>query len=177
MQFNLTTKRLLLAPLQMEHAENFYAYRSDSITNKYQGWIPYALEDAKYFIKNKVAKKLNLKETWYQLVILKKENHDVIGDLGIHFLSKETTCEIGCTIAKSEQRKGYASEALKATIDFLFTDLNKEIIYAYTHPENLASQKMLIQLGFNSTCSNKDDDDLLFTIDYRDWQKNCKSKK
>ena len=51
--------RLQLVKLELNHVKDFYKYRSDAETNKYQGWIPYALEDCSHFIKNKIATTIN----------------------------------------------------------------------------------------------------------------------
>ena len=41
----LETERLLLRPMCIGDAEAVFAYRSDAVTNRYQGWIPRTLGD------------------------------------------------------------------------------------------------------------------------------------
>ena len=174
----LHTKRLKLEKLEMKHAESFYSYRSDAETNKYQGWIPYALEDCKHFIKNRVAKEFNTEGTWFQFAILHKESNELIGDLGVHFLEgDEHQVEIGCTIAKKYHGKGYANEALSKLIDNLFRDLKKHRITASIDPNNLASAKMVEKLGFRKEAHFKESilmngtwvDDVIYAILQKEW--------
>lgn len=95
---NLTTKRLVLRPAKVEDAEAIFNYRSNSVTNKYQGWIPKNRTDVNHFLAN-ISKENNSTDTWFQFDIIDIEKSTIIGDLGIHFLDEEQA-EIGCTLAK-----------------------------------------------------------------------------
>lgn len=109
----IETSRLIIKPISIEDKNAVFEYRSDAETNKYQGWIPKTIDDVVIFI-NKTAKQINLPETWFQLVIQEKETLKIIGDIGIHFFGKENKqVEIGCTLHKKFQHKGYATESLK----------------------------------------------------------------
>jgi len=170
--------RLQLVKLELNHVKDFYKYRSDAETNKYQGWIPYALEDCSHFIKNKIATQINTPNTWYQLAILKNDTSELIGDVGIHFLEDEHQVEIGCTLNKEHHGMGYAQEALTGVISFLFNDLNKHRITASVDPDNLASIKMVKKLGFRKEAHFKESlnidgtwvDDVIFAILNREWK-------
>lgn len=177
----LHTKRLLLEKLEMKHAESFYSYRSDAETNKYQGWIPYALEDCKHFIKNRIAEQMNTEGTWFQFAILHKETNELIGDLGIHFLPGDNhQAEIGCTISKKYHGNGYATEALSQVIDHLFRELKKHRITASIDPNNLASAKLVEKLGFRKEAHFKESillngtwiDDVIYAILKKEWGSN-----
>ena len=176
----LNTERLIIQPLELKHAEAFYNYRSDAETNKLQGWIPYALEDCLDFIKNKVAKEINIPKTWYQLVVIKKDNEEVIGDIGIFFLDpKGKEVEIGCTFAKQHHGNGYASESIREIIDYLFNELDKHCVTAFIEPENHASEKLLLRLGFKAVTYAKERiyedgkwfDDVIYTLQKKEWKK------
>lgn len=56
--------------------------------------------------------------------------------------------EIGCTLAKQEHGKGYATEALKLAMDFLFNELNKHRIIGSIDPQNIKSIGLVERLGF-----------------------------
>lgn len=146
---DLQSKRLHLHTISTEHAKEVFDYRSETKTNKYQGWIPENLDDVYDFITNKVSKTIDDVDSWYQLVIINKENNKLIGDIGIHFLDDDKKqVEIGCTLAKSQHGKGFACEALSEIIRFLFSDLNKHRITASVNPANLKSIAMFERLGF-----------------------------
>ncbi len=144
----IKTARLYLRPIGPNDTKALFMYRSDSVTNKYQGWIPKTIDEAKEFIA-KVSPTINIPGTWFQFVILHNESNTVIGDIGIHFSDTDNNkVEIGCTIDKSFQGKGYATEALKQVISFLFNDLNKDKIIASIDPRNIKSINLVEKTGF-----------------------------
>jgi len=175
----LNTQRLYLRPIQKSDAEPVFHYRSDSFTNKYQGWIPTTIDDVLDFIKNRVSSEIDIKDTWYQLVILIKESNELIGDVGLHFFDTENKqVEIGCTIAEKHQRLGYAAEAMNETIDFLFAKLNKHRIIASIDPRNISSIKLVEKLGLRPEAHFRESifingvwvDDLIYAILKKEWK-------
>ncbi|MBL1231487.1 MAG: GNAT family N-acetyltransferase [Vicingaceae bacterium] len=144
----IETSRLIIKPISIEDKNAVFEYRSDAETNKYQGWIPKTIDDVVIFI-NKTAKQINLPETWFQLVIQEKETLKIIGDIGIHFFGKENKqVEIGCTLHKKFQHKGYATESLKKVIEYLFNELEKHRIITSIDPENINSIELVKRIGF-----------------------------
>lgn len=175
----LETKRLIIRPIIPEDKIGIFEYRCDKETNKYQGWIPESLDDVETFI-GKISKQINEPETWFQFVIIEKESHKIIGDLGIHFLDRENKqAEIGCTLNKRFQNKGYATESLKRVIDYLFNDLTKHRIIASIDPENKNSIRLVERIGFRKEAhfveslliKGKWVDDLIYAILEKDWEK------
>lgn len=172
----LKSDRLVLQPVAVEDAKGIFAYRSDAITNKYQGWIPKTIQDVDDFL-NKVSNEINTPDTWFQFSIRSVENPEIIGDLGIHFIGTEQA-EIGCTLARKEHGKGYATEALRLAIDYLFNDLNKHRITGSIDPENTGSIRLLERLGFRKEAHFKESllingewvDDIVYGLLKREWQ-------
>jgi len=145
----LYTDRLILRSIHTDDSEAIYSYRSDAKVNKYQGWIPERIEDVYEFIQNRVEAKINIPETWHQLVVIEKSSNRIIGDIGLHFLDKEKKqVELGFTLDKNFQRKGFANEAIQEVIRYLFTELNKHRIITSIDPDNLPSIKLVERLGF-----------------------------
>ncbi len=175
---NIKTDRLLIRPIKIEDKELIFEYRSDSITNKYQGWIPNSINDVVEFIK-KSAPGVNIPDTWFQFVILQNETNTLIGDIGIHFLDMENKqAEIGCTLNKNFQGEGYATEALKGIIKYLFYDLQKHRIVTSIDPENISSIKLVERLGFRKEAhfveslflNGKWVDDIVYAILEKEWK-------
>src|SRR5690606_7851525 len=122
--------------LILSDKDALFAYRSDAETNKYQGWIPKGREEVEAFI-GRIPHQINRPETWFQLAIVEKETQQLIGDVGIHFMDKANLqAEVGCTIDKRYQNKGYATEALVRVLDYLFGELQKHRVTASIDPEN-----------------------------------------
>ncbi|MEA2106771.1 MAG: GNAT family N-acetyltransferase [Bacteroidota bacterium] len=172
------TDRLYIRPLSAEDKESVFKYRSDSETNKYQGWIPKKIEDVEVFF-GKVSNEINVPETWFQFVILDQETDILIGDIGIHFMDSENKqVEIGCTLNKDYQRKGYATESLKTIIDYLIHTLHKHRVIASIDPRNSNSIRLVKRLGFRKEAhfveslflNGKWQDDLVFALLAREWK-------
>ncbi len=153
-KIELRTERLVLRPVETNDAKAIYNYRSDSETNKYQGWIPKIIDDVDSFF-NKISPEIDIAGTWFQFVIVEIKNSKIIGDLGIHFIDDEQA-EIGCTLAKKHHGKGYATEALKSVMDYLFNKLNKHRIIGSIDPRNLKSIGLVEKLGFRKEAHFKD---------------------
>lgn len=173
----LETKRLLIRPISLDDIELIFEYRRDKEANKYQGWIPETLDDVEVFIE-KVSKKIDEPETWFQFVIIEKESQKLIGDLGVHFIGSENKqTEIGCTLDKHFQNKGYATEALNAVMDYLFNTLNKHRIIASIDSENKSSIRLVERIGFRKEAHFVESlfvngdwvDDLIYAILGKEW--------
>jgi RimJ/RimL family protein N-acetyltransferase len=174
----IITKRLLLRSIKLDNADAIFKYRSDPIINQYQEWIPKTIDDVFDFINNRVTQTFDIIDTWYQFVIIIKEKDELIGDIGIHFLdSEKKQVEIGCTLDKNYQGKGYATEALKEMINYLFNELNKHRIVGSIDPRNLKSIELVERLGFRKEAHFKESilihgewvDDLVYAILKDEW--------
>lgn len=172
----LDTQRLFLRPVEANDQHAIFAYRSDAEANKYQGWIPKTLKDVEIFF-SKLSPEFNVPDTWFQMAVIIKNNNEIIGDIGIHFFEKEQV-EIGYTIAKKHQGLGFASEAAKAVIDYLFSKLKKHRITASIDPENMASVALLEKLGFRKEAHFKESlylnkhwvDDVIYALLAKEWK-------
>jgi RimJ/RimL family protein N-acetyltransferase len=163
----IKTLRLLLRSISLDDAEAIFKYRSDLITNQYQGWIPKTINDVYDFIEKRVTSTIDIVDTWYQLVIIRKKDGELIGDIGIHFLDSD----------KNQHGKGYATEALKETINYLFNELNKRRIVTSIDPRNIKSIRLVERLGFRKEAHFKESifingewvDDLVYAILKDEW--------
>lgn len=174
----LRTERLTLRPITPTDADDILAYRSDTITNKYQGWIPETIEEVIDFINNKVSSTINIADSWFQFVIISSTDNLVIGDIGVHFIDEEGfQAEVGCTLRQDQQGKGYATESLGAVIDYLFQSLHKHRIVASIDPRNVSSIKMVERLHFRKEAHFKKSllikgewvDDIVYAILGEEW--------
>lgn len=174
----IETKRTVLRPIDSKDNKQIFGYRSDSETNKYQGWIPKTLSEVNEFI-SKNSDEINKPETWFQLVITDKTTNEIIGDIGIHFIDSDNfQSEIGCTLNKEYHGKGLATETLRATIDYLFNKLDKHRIVTSIDPKNINSIKLVERLGFRKEGHFKERllidgkwvDDIIYAILKSEWK-------
>ena len=108
------------------YARGFYPEMADRA--RVRAWIDWNLR--------------NYKEFGFGLWVLEiKESGRFIGDCGLTYqdLEGRQELEIGYHVAASERRKGYATEAARACLDFGFENTACENICSIVRPENTAS--------------------------------------
>ncbi len=81
-----------------------------------------------------------------QWFFIEKKDGAKIGYIA-HFKSKGCIA-IGYMLVLHERGKGYGGEAVQLMVDYLFLIKDTVRIQAETHPENIASQKVLEKAGF-----------------------------
>lgn len=174
----LETERLLVRPIQPPDAKAVFKYRSNKQVNQYQSFIPESVEEVDHFIAHKVSAQINVPGTWIQLVVIEKEQGQLIGDIGVHFHAWDALqSEIGYTFDCLYHGKGYATEALKQIINALFGPLGKERVTASVHPRNLPSIKLMERLGFRKEAflqksyfiHDSWEDELIYAMMKVDW--------
>jgi len=143
----IETDRLFIMTLSLQDKEVFLAYRSNPKVYQFQSWNPPSLQEVENFIRQNLTVIPNTPNTWLQLGVY-LHNGPLIGDIGLHFLEDGAQMEIGYTLAPEHQGQGYAFEAVKAAIDYLFLDLKKHRVTASVDPENQRSINLLKKLGF-----------------------------
>ena len=174
----LQTDRLVLKPLSIEDAGALFHYRSDERVFQYQSWQPTESTEAEQFIQEFSQGEFGAAQTWYQMGLYLKQSQELIGDIGLHFLEEQSQCvEIGFTVAPEFQRRGYAHEAVRGILTFLFDTLGKHRVTASTDPRNIASIALLEKLGLRKEahlreslhCRGEWVDDVVFAILQDEW--------
>jgi len=72
--------------------------------------------------------------------------------------------EIGFSMMPSSQGHGYATEMAKALVSNAFGDIRVQRVIAHTHPDNIASVKVLTKCGFRCTYRDQESGNDLFEI-------------
>lgn len=180
----INTQRLIIRIAIPEDAEAIYAYRSDIIENQYQGWFPNSVNEV-YDYLNGMPKSLDIADVCFQFAIISIHDKRLIGDMGIIFTGhNQLQTEVGCTLHKDFQGKGYATEALKAMVNYLFFHLNKHRIIASIDPRNSSSIRLIDRLGFRKEAHFKESyylrgewvDDIIYAMLSKEWKEKNKQK-
>lgn len=138
MQIVLETERLFLR--EMEHADfdALYAVLGDSDIMRH---YPYIFDEARVrrWIDVNLQRYRQLGFGLWAMCL--KESDAMIGDCGLTMqnIDGEIKPEIGYHVAKSFQRKGYASEAARACRDWAFENTAFDRIYSYMKADNAPS--------------------------------------
>ncbi|MBE1557179.1 GNAT family N-acetyltransferase [Sporosarcina limicola] len=80
---------------------------------------------------------------WGIWFVVNKNNNNIIGDIGFKGKPINNMVEIGYGITPSSQKSGYATEAVKAIIDWAFSFNQVEKIIAECLDDNIPSIKVL----------------------------------
>lgn len=143
----LVTDRLLIGPLSAADAEAMFAYRSDPEVGRYQGWMPATIDEVGAFIRENAKVAPGQRGSWMQLAIRLRDANTLVGDIGLHFTANREEAEFGVTVAPAQQGQGYATEAVKAALAYLFGPLAQHRVFASADPRNTASVRLLETIG------------------------------
>jgi aminoglycoside 6'-N-acetyltransferase len=122
-------------------------YRNQPDVARHQDWdVPYTVEMAGRLIDSQSGLDGPTDDQWVQMAV--ERGDVVIGDVavGVHDSGRQAT--IGYTIATDAQGHGYATEAVAAVLDALFTEAGIHRVVASIDPHNPASRRVLEKLGF-----------------------------
>ncbi len=148
-QFQINSSRLNIRNLTLSDLSDFIIYRSNPEVVKFQGFDIMTLEEAEEFIRSNSKKQFGTPGEWVQYAITNIETGKLVGDCAIKLDQHDNRlAEIGITIAPQEQRKGYAKEALKGILDFLFGLEDFHRVTEIVDAENTASIQLLKSVGF-----------------------------
>ncbi|MFN8631262.1 MAG: GNAT family N-acetyltransferase [Chloroflexota bacterium] len=147
----LMTPRLVIRRFAPSDAEALAAYRSDPEIARYQSWTPpYRREQAIDFIAWLAGQHPDTPGEWYQFAIATRERpEELIGDLACcPDADDPATVRIGFTMRREAQGKGYATEAVRALLGYLFEARGKHRVAADCDPRNAGSRALLERVGF-----------------------------
>ena len=145
----IETERLILRTFHEEDAADLYEYLKEPMVHCFACMKVDSVEEAKRAALERA------KEKEYYFAIVLKENGKVIGEIDAMpetaapdeknaVLDTFSPCWM---LHPDYHSKGYAFEAAKAFLDYLFYQKGARRIYAFTEDYNLPSQKLCQKLG------------------------------
>lgn len=134
----IITERLILRQFNEKDYDDLYEYLSQLRDDKFEGYPGITYENGREHLEYRVGSE-------EFIAIELKESHKVIGN--IYFGNRDFEAkEAGYIINKNYQRRGYASEALSAVMEYAFSK-GVHRIYAECDPRNTCSWKLLEKVG------------------------------
>ena len=135
-KIQLKTRRLLIRNFCEDDSNDLYEYLSDKETYKYEPGKPITPEAAKKLCIERS------KNNDFLAVLLKNK---LIGHIYFKQIKPYNlmTWEAGFIFNRNYQKKGYATESLKAVIEYGFSKMNIHRIIAHCNPKNVSSWKLL----------------------------------
>ena len=142
----IQTERLLLRPFQAEDVAAYYDYMSDPDVMKYTALLPLSWEEAKNRVESLAMKQANTSP--HAFVITLGESEKLIGNCRLARDNDEpTTGDMAYFLNRNYWGRGYATEAVRALIDYGFDRFDFKSIYAICVPENEASRRVMEKAG------------------------------
>ena len=139
----IETHSLLIRRFKDTDSVDLYEYLSKPEIYAFEPGQPISLSEAERFANERS------KGTDFYAVVLKK-NEKMIGHLFFKQIDPHVmmTWELGYIFNPTYHRKGYASEAARALVEYAFQNDKVHRIMARCDPKNPASWKLLEKIGF-----------------------------
>lgn len=144
----LETDRLILRRANLDDASAMFKnWGSDPKVSRYVTWETHkTVEDSLEYIKH-LCDGYNT-DNFYNWIVVEKSTDTPIGTIGVVDVStKHSTMEIGYCYGVKWWGNGYATEAFKRVIKFLFEEVEVETIYAEHLEANPASGRVMEKCG------------------------------
>jgi ribosomal-protein-alanine N-acetyltransferase len=150
----LETERLVLRDFLMEDAAGLAACRRDERFWRYYEPEDDVAENAREHVSMFIAWQSDQPRLFYQLAVVRKATQRLIGSCGIRQRpqvsygdSSAAEADIGYEIDASLWRQGYATEAVKAILEFGFGELKLHRVWSFCLAENEASWRVMERAG------------------------------
>jgi RimJ/RimL family protein N-acetyltransferase len=176
----LTGARIALRRFRAADLDVFAAYRSVASVARFQSWdAPYPRREAEVMIGQMMARDPDTAGEWFQFAVVLRSTGELIGDCAARPDADDPRqAEIGFTIAPEHQGRGYATDAARELLGYLFDQRGKHRVTASCDARNAASARVLERLGLRreghlreSTWAKGEwTDDLLYALLAREWR-------
>lgn len=145
----LESERLILRRFADSDLASFLTYRNDPEVARYQAWESCTEHEATAMIEELKSLQPGTPGEWFQFAIELKETATLIGDCALKVEHDGRQAEIGFTLSREHQGRGYALEAASRLLDYAFGDLGLHRVVAITNQENEPSLALLERLGMH----------------------------
>ena len=176
---DLETEDLILRKPRLRDAKDIFSYASDPEVARYVLWEPHrSVSETASFIRDLRARiRAGCPSSW---VVVLRGTGTVIGTVGFVWYSAENNAaELGYSFSREYWNHGYATQALRAVIDAVFSSLPLNRLEAQHDVRNPASGRVMQKCGLTQEgilrgrILNKGEyvDTALYSILRSDWEK------
>lgn len=155
MNLILETDRLILREFQLSDADAFFAMDSNPKVHQYL-WNKPVQKIEETFEVIELVRKQYIDNGIGRFAMISKETNEFIGWSGLKFNTemvnnKVNFYDIGYRLDEKFWKKGYASEASFAWLNYAFETMKIKILEAAAHSDNEASNRILQKIGMQMT--------------------------
>lgn len=163
----ITTQRLLLREMVPDDVEGMFALDSDPAVHQFLGNKPLT-EIAQAAKVVEMVRKQYTNNGIGRYAMIRKNDGTFIGWCGLKLNTESCNgfvnyYDLGYRLRKEFWGNGYASEAASVWRNYAFEILKLDRLYAAAHVDNLASNKILRNLGFENKSS------FLYDAELNNW--------
>ena len=158
--FRISTLRLILRPMVLADETDLFQYQSDPDVVRYIPWPERTLEQVHTALVNALGvNKLESEGDYALLGIVLPSENKVIGQMALMYSSNQNqAAEFGYVLNPAYGGHGYATEASKAVVDYLFGTEKFHRVFAKLDPRNSSSEELLKRLGFRKEAHLKEEE-------------------
>lgn len=144
----LATPRLTLRRFRETDAVALAQYRSDPDVARFKSWTaPVSAETAQGWARDFAAASPSA-PGWFPYAVEVTGERRLIGDIGVLLHENLRQAELGFTLARAAQGRGYATEAVRAVLTDLFETRGLHRVSAECDARNTRSAALLERVGF-----------------------------
>lgn len=152
MKIYTETERLILREITLDDLDDMFEMDSDPDVHRYLGNTPVTSKEQMtgiiQFIRKQYAE--NGIGRW---AVIDKNSDEFLGWSGLKLVTEPVNnhinyYDLGYRLKKKYWGKRYAAESAKASLDYAFSILKTDQVYAMADCENIASNKILSKIGF-----------------------------
>lgn len=146
---SITTKRLLLRPLNPADAPAIFSLHSNEEVQRYLSRERMKTPRASRAFVNKITEGIQQSRWLYWAICAKQAPDQLMGTICLwQFTNQQQKAEIGFDLLPDFQRQGFVKEATKAVLNFAASSTKLMQIEAITQAKNEASRGLLKAVGF-----------------------------
>lgn len=154
----IETARLVLEPLRIEHAEPMAVVLADPRLHAFIGGAPDTAPQLRSRYARMLAGPADPAESWCNWVIRLRENHELTGTVQatVSPAADGLQAEVAWVVGTPWQRRGIATEAARALVDWLARQPQIHAVAAHVHPDHDASAAVAAAVGLTPTAEVHD---------------------
>jgi RimJ/RimL family protein N-acetyltransferase len=142
------SERLIARSFTPLDLDAFVAMRADPEVARFQDWTGFTRGDGLAFLEENAERRAG-QPGWFQIALERKQDRRFVGDCGLRTADPGIRlAQIGYTIARPYWTQGYATEAVRGLIGYVFGHLAIDCIGASVDPLHNASIRVLEKAGF-----------------------------
>ena len=146
----ITSERLELVPLEVEHAAEMVGLLGDERLHEFIGGKPLRLDELRERYARQVAGSGNSDEVWLNWIVRRRVDSQPVGSVQATLTDGGRTAHVAWVIGVDWQRRGFGSEAAGALVGWLQRK-GAQDIRALIHPDHRASAAVATRAGLEPT--------------------------